>query len=205
MGARRTSGTFRRVTTATELPTIGFRNRAAWERWLARNHASSRGVWLQIAKKAAGTPSVSYPEALEVALCYGWIDGQRAKLDADSWLQKFTPRRPRSRWSKINRDEAESLIRDGRMAPAGLAEVERARQDGRWDAAYEGQRAATIPRDLQAALDENPKAARFFATLDSRNRYAILYRVQDAKKPETRARRIRQFVEMLARHRRIYD
>ena len=191
--------------TTADLPTLGFETPQAWERWLGANHSSSAGIWLRIGKKGAGPPSVSYGEALEVALCYGWIDGQKAPLDDRAWLQRFTPRRQRSRWSKANRDKAEALIAAGRMAPAGLAEVELARRDGRWAAAYDGQARAKVPDDLRRALEANAEAAAFFSTLDSRNRYAVLYRVQDAKRPETRARRIAQFVEMLAKGQRIYD
>jgi uncharacterized protein YdeI (YjbR/CyaY-like superfamily) len=177
---------------------------AAWERWLKRHHATAAGVWIRMAKKASGIASVDHPEALEVALCYGWIDGQR-KSDGDQhFLQRFTPRTARSTWSKINRDKVLKLIDDGRMQPAGLAEIERARADGRWDAAYDAQSVATVPPDLQAALDANRKAKAFFATLDSRNRFAILFRTQGAKKPETRARRIAQFVEMLAKGEKIH-
>jgi uncharacterized protein YdeI (YjbR/CyaY-like superfamily) len=157
-----------------------------------------------MAKKDSGIASVNHPEALEVALCYGWIDGQRKAQDDKHFLQRFTPRTPRSTWSKINRDKALKLIDEGRMQPAGLAEVDRARADGRWDAAYDAQSVATVPPDLQAALDANPKAAAFFAKLDSRNRYAVLFRTQGAKKPETRARRIAQFVEMLAKGEKIH-
>ncbi len=154
------------------------------------------GVWLQIAKAGTGVATVTYAEALEVALCQGWIDGQRRALDERFYLQRFTPRRARSRWSKRNRDAAVALIEAGLMAPAGLREVERARADGRWDAAYEGQRSASIPDDLAAALAADPQALAFFETLDSANRYAILYRVHDAKRPQTRIRRIEQFVAM---------
>jgi len=157
-----------------------------------------------MAKKDSGIASVTHAEALEVALCYGWIDGQRKSEDERHFLQRFTPRTARSTWSKINRDKALKLIEEGRMQPAGLAEVERARADGRWEAAYDAQSVATVPPDLQAALDANPKAAAFFAKLDSRNRYAVLFRTQGAKKPETRARRIGQFVEMLAKGEKIY-
>ena len=177
---------------------------AAWERWLKRHHATAAGVWIRMAKKASGIASVDHPEALEVALCYGWIDGQRKGEDAQHFLQRFTPRTARSTWSKINRDKVLKLIDDGRMQPAGLAEIERARADGRWDAAYDAQSVATVPPDLQAALDANRKAKAFFATLDSRNRYAVLFRTQGAKKPETRARRIAQFVEMLAKGEKIH-
>jgi uncharacterized protein YdeI (YjbR/CyaY-like superfamily) len=177
---------------------------AAWERWLKRHHATAAGVWIRMAKKASGLASIDHPEALEVALCYGWIDGQRKSEDAQYFLQRFTPRTARSIWSKINRDKVLKLIDDGRMQPAGLAEIERARADGRWDAAYDAQSVATVPPDLQAALDANRKAKAFFATLDSRNRFAILFRTQGAKKPETRARRIAQFVEMLAKGEKVY-
>jgi len=177
---------------------------AAWERWLKRHHATAAGVWLRIAKKDSGIASIDHPAALEEALCWGWIDGQRKSEDARYFLQRFTPRTPRSTWSKINRDKALELIDQGRMQPAGLAEVERARADGRWHAAYDAQSVATVPPDLQAALDANPKAAAFFATLDSRNRYAVLFRTQGAKKPETRAKRIAQFVEMLAKGEKIH-
>ena len=177
---------------------------AAWERWLKRHHATAAGVWIRMAKKASGIASIDHPEALEVALCYGWIDGQRKGEDAQHFLQRFTPRTARSTWSKINRDTALKLIDEGRMQPPGLAEIERARADGRWDAAYDAQSVATVPPDLQAALDANRKAKAFFATLDSRNRYAVLFRTQGAKKPETRARRIAQFVEMLAKGEKIH-
>ncbi|MBD9662416.1 uncharacterized protein YdeI (YjbR/CyaY-like superfamily) [Variovorax beijingensis] len=177
---------------------------AAWERWLKRHHATAAGVWLRIAKKDSGIASIDHPAALEEALCWGWIDGQRKSEDAQYFLQRFTPRTARSTWSKINRDKALELIGQGRMQPAGLAEVERARADGRWHAAYDAQSVATVPPDLQAALDANPKAAAFFATLDSRNRYAVLFRTQGAKKPETRAKRIAQFVEMLAKGEKIH-
>lgn len=174
-------------------------NAASWARWLKRHHASAAGVWLRIAKKDSGIASIDYAGALEEALCWGWIDGQRRSDDAQYFQQRFTPRTRRSIWSQINRAKVLKLIEEGRMQPAGHAEIERAKADGRWDAAYEGVAAATVPPDLQAALDANKKAAKFFATLDSRNRFAILFRTQSAKKPETRARRIAQFVEMLAK------
>lgn len=184
----------------TELPILAFATPRAFETWLAKNHEKSAGLWLRIAKKGAGQTSVTYAEALEVALCYGWIDGQKGKGDDDTtWLQKFTPRSKRSIWSKINREKALALIEAGRMKPAGLREIERAKADGRWEAAYDGQRTATVPDDLAAALAKNAKARRMFETLNSVNRYAILFRIGNAKKPETRARRIEQFVEMLAR------
>jgi len=175
-----------------------------WEAWLEQNHASEREVWLRLAKKGSGAKTVSRAEALEVALCYGWIDGQARSQDETYWLQRFTPRTRRSKWSKINCEAAEALIRAGRMKPAGLAAVEAAKVDGRWAAAYAPPSRIEVPPDLAAALEKNPKAAEFFRTLDSRNRYAILYRIQDAKKPETRARRIEKFVAMLARGEKIY-
>lgn len=177
---------------------------AAWARWLKRHHASAAGIWLRIAKKDSGIASVDYAAALEEALCWGWIDGQRRSDDAQYFQQRFTPRTKRSIWSQINRAKVLKLIEEGRMQPAGHAEIERAKTDGRWDAAYEGVSAATVPPDLQAALDADRKAAKFFATLDSRNRFAVLFRTQSAKKPETRARRIAQFVEMLAKGEKIH-
>jgi uncharacterized protein YdeI (YjbR/CyaY-like superfamily) len=185
------------------LPTLTFASAQAWERWLEANHDAD-GVWIKMAKKRSGIASVTHAEALEIALCFGWIDGQRKGFDEALFLQKFTPRRPRSKWSRINRGKAEELIEAGRMRPAGLAEVERARADGRWEAAYEPQSAATVPRDLQRELDARPEAATFFDSLDSRNRYAILYRLQDAKRPETRARRLAEFVAMLEEHHKLY-
>ena len=178
-------------------PVIAFESEAAWEAWLAGQHATANGVWVKIAKKSTGIPTVTHAQALEVALCYGWIDGQRNRFDDQWFLQRFTPRRRRSNWSKINRDKVERLIAEGRVRPAGLREVERARADGRWDAAYDAPSVATVPEDLQRALDADPAAAALFAALDKRNRFAILYRVQDAKRPETRARRIEAFVTML--------
>ena len=186
------------------LATLKCKTPKSWATWLAKHHASSPGIWLQIAKKDSGIASVTHAEALEAALCQGWIDGQRNALDAGFFLQKFTPRRARSTWSKINCTKAMALIASGDMQPAGLAEVERAKADGRWDAAYDAASKATVPPDLQAALDANKKAAKFFATLDARNRYSVLFRTQGAKKAETRARRIAQFVEMLAKGEKIY-
>ncbi len=188
---------------AADLPIL-LVSRDEWETWLAENHAGVSGVWLRLAKKDGPLTSVTYDEALTVALCYGWIDGQKKSYDEASWLQKFTPRGPKSIWSKVNRAKAEALIAGGQMKPAGLAAVESARRDGRWEAAYESQSNATVPDDLQAALDGHPEAKAFFATLNSVNRYAILFRVQTAKKAETRARRIEQFVDMLERHETLY-
>src|SRR3954452_3053118 len=179
------------------LPVLGFASRAVWDEWLAQHHDDSAGVWMKLAKKATGIDSVTYAEAVEVALCYGWIDGQKGALDDRYWVQRFTPRKARSKWSKVNRDKVEALMAAGAMRPAGLRQVEAAKADGRWDAAYDSQRTAAVPDDLQQALDANPQAAAFFATLTGSSRYAILYRVQDAKRPETRAKRIAQFVAML--------
>jgi len=184
---------------------VVFPSAAAFESWLAEHHTQSPGVWLRLRKQGSAAPgTVTYAEAVEVALCFGWIDGQKRSLDEDHWLQRFTPRSPRSRWSQINRAKALELIEQGRMRPAGLAEVERARADGRWEAAYAGARTMTVPDDLAAALAANPAAESFFATLDGANRYAVLYRVQDAKRPETRARRIATFVQMLAEGRKLH-
>jgi uncharacterized protein YdeI (YjbR/CyaY-like superfamily) len=182
-----------------------FESAAAWEEWLEAEHErADDGIWLKIAKKGSGIDSVTHAEALEVALCFGWIDGQRRAFDNDWFLQRFTPRRRGSRWSRINRDRVEALIAAGRVRPAGLREYERAKADGRLEAAYEPQSQITVPDDLARAFEENPAAARFFETLDSRNRYAVLYRIQDAKRPETRARRIAQYVEMLAEGRKLH-
>jgi uncharacterized protein YdeI (YjbR/CyaY-like superfamily) len=185
---------------SAELPVVSFPSQSAWREWLDKHHSHSAGVWLKIAKKASGKRTVSYQEALEVALCYGWIDGQKGKFDDEYFVQRFTPRRSRSKWSQINCAKATELIEKGAMKPAGLREVERAKADGRWAAAYESQSKATVPDDLQRELDKNKEAREFFGTLTSINRYAILYRIQDAKRAETRARRIAKFVEMLERH-----
>lgn len=185
-------------------PVILFKSQKSWDVWLARHGESSPGVWLKIAKKSAKLKSVSYPEVLEVALCHGWIDGLRKSYDAESFLQKFTPRRPQSIWSKINRAKALELIEAGRMRPAGLAAIEKAKGDGRWDAAYDSYRTAAPPEDLESALEANPKAKAFFATLNSQNRYAILFRIQTAKKSETRKKRIDDFVAMLAKHSKLH-
>jgi uncharacterized protein YdeI (YjbR/CyaY-like superfamily) len=181
-----------------DLPVVQLPDAAAWERWLEQHHADSDGVWLRFAKKAAPVNTVVHREALEVALCFGWIDGQAAPDDEHFYMVRFTPRRPRSKWSQLNRDKVERLIADGRMRPAGLAEVEAAKQDGRWQAAYEPQSRATVPEDFQQALEVNPGAKAFFETLTGIRRYAFLYRIRDAKRPETRAKRIKQFVELLA-------
>lgn len=189
---------------AAELPVLPFASKQAFSAWLDEHHASAKGLWLQLAKKASGTASVTYPEALEVALCYGWIDGQKQSQGEAAWLQKFTPRGPRSIWSVINREKAQQLIASGLMKPAGLAAIERAQRDGRWDAAYDSPKSATVPADFQAAIERSPRAKAFFATLDSRNRYALLFRLQTAKRPETRARRIEQFVQLLERNEKLH-
>lgn len=183
---------------------LHFDSAADWEAWLEQWHARSEGLWMRIAKKGAERPSVSHAQALEVALCFGWIDALKRNDGPHHWLQRFTPRSARSLWSKINRDKALALESAGRMRPAGRREIERAQADGRWAAAYDGGRNASVPPDLQAAFDANPKAAAFFSTLDSNNRYAVLFRLQTAKRAETRERRLRQFVEMLARGEKLH-
>jgi uncharacterized protein YdeI (YjbR/CyaY-like superfamily) len=186
------------------LPVMTFESTDAWDAWLAAHHADSPGLWLMIAKKGATGRTISYHEALDVALCHGWIDGQKGRHDDEYWLQRFTPRKPGSNWSKINTERAAALIASGRMRPAGLREVERARADGRWEQAYESQSRVTVPEDLARALAANERARAFFATLDSANRYAILYRIGTAKKPETRAKRIDTYVAMLSEHKKIH-
>jgi uncharacterized protein YdeI (YjbR/CyaY-like superfamily) len=182
-----------------DLPILDFADRAALEAWLEANGRTSPGLWLRLAKKRSGRLSVAKAEAIDAALCFGWIDGQLDRYDDQSWLMRMTPRRPRSKWSERNRKRALELIAAGRMRPAGLAEIASAKADGRWDAAYAPQSEAEVPPDLQAALDASPKAAAFFATLRGANRYAILYRIGEAKKPETRAARIAKYVAMLER------
>ena len=186
------------------LPMLSFATQADWETWLDEYAAGSPGLWLKIAKKDASVPSISYAAAVESALCYGWIDGQKAPLDGQHWLQKFTPRRPRSAWSKVNREKAEALIAAGRMRAPGLRQVELAKADGRWEAAYDAQSTITVPPDFQRELDQHAEARDFFNTLNSANRYAILYRIQTAKKPETRAARIQKLIEMLSRRQKIH-
>lgn len=194
----------KKTTPAEDIPIVAFDGPRAWSTWLASNHASSRGVWLKLAKKASGVASVTYPEAVDVALTWGWIDGQKRSFDESAWLQKFTPRGAKSIWSKINREKALALIASGEMQPPGLAEVERAKRDGRWDQAYDSPSRAAVPPDLSDALAKNTRAAAFFATLDATNRYAVLFRIQTAKKPETRQKRITQFVEMLAKNEKLH-
>ena len=188
----------------SDYPTLLFADHKAFRAWLSAHHASEAGLWLRIAKAGASLKSVTYAEALDVALCFGWIDGQKRAHDAESFLQKFTPRQKRSPWSKRNRERAERLAAAGEMHSAGLAAVEAAKADGRWDRAYDSPGTMTVPADLQAALDEHPAARAFFETLKGTNRYAILYRIQTAVKPETRARRIAEFVAMLQRRKTLY-
>ncbi|MBU8896250.1 bacteriocin-protection protein [Corallococcus sp. H22C18031201] len=187
-----------------ELPIVAFATPEDWSSWLAAHHAASKGVWLKLGKKDSGLVSIDYAQALQVALSWGWIDGQKRAHDATAWLQRFTPRGPKSMWSQINRDKAMALIASGEMKPSGLAEVERARKDGRWAAAYASSSKAVVSPELQAALTANPRAEKFFTTLDSANRYAVLHRVNTATNEETRQRRITRLVEMLARHEKIH-
>ncbi len=181
----------------TELPTLPFESKKKFSEWLAKQHDKSAGVWMKLAKKATGIPSVTYQEALDVALCYGWIDGQKGSFDDKYFLQKFTPRRPKSIWSKINTEKVERLIASGQMKSPGLKAVEAAKQDGRWDAAYKSQKNISVPEDFQSALSKNEKAKIFFDTLTGAKRYSFLFRIETAKKVETREKRIHQFVEML--------
>lgn len=183
---------------STDLPLIELPDQQAWEAWLEENHSSSSGVWLKLSKKGASRETVKQAEAIEVALCFGWIDGQVGRVDESFYRQRFTPRRPRSKWSQLNCKKAQALIDSGLMRPAGLDQVRRAQEDGRWDAAYEPQSTATVPPDFAAALAASPDAEAFFATLTGVRRYAFLYRIQDAKRPATRAARIARFVELLA-------
>jgi uncharacterized protein YdeI (YjbR/CyaY-like superfamily) len=185
-------------------PVAEFASAREWSRWLAKNHASAKELWLRLAKKGATGKTVTRAEALEVALCHGWIDGQARTENDDYWLQRFTPRTRRSKWSKINRDAAEALIAAGKMKPAGLAAVEAAKADGRWDAAYASPRTMRVPEDLAKALAKRPKAMKKFRSSSAQNRYAILHRIEDAKRSETRARRIAKYVDMLDRGETIY-
>ncbi len=193
------AGNIQHMTTTTDFPIISLESQAQWEQWLADNHASSDGVWLQFFKKASGKKAITYPEAVEEALCYGWIDGQSKSYDNESWLQKFTPRRARSVWSKINIQKVERLIEAGKMKPAGLQQIEAAKLDGRWERAYDSPSNATVPDDFLQELAKDKKAKAFFDTLNKANTYAITYRLQTAKKPETREKRMKAILEMLAK------
>lgn len=192
---------------ADELRTVDLCGPVCWAKWLQKHHANTAGVWLRLAKRGAtaNPPPMTYAQALDEALCYGWIDGQKKAESADTWLQRFSPRASRSIWSQVNQQKVKVLTDAGRMQPAGLAEVVRARADGRWAVAYPPQSLAQVPADLQLALDANPDANAFFATLDSRNRYALLFRIHGAKKAETRVVRIAKFVAMLALGKKIYE
>jgi uncharacterized protein YdeI (YjbR/CyaY-like superfamily) len=190
---------------AQDLPIVQLADQRAWRRWLEENHASVAGIWLKLAKKGSPTPTVSYSSAIEEALCYGWIDGQVRAHDEHFYLQRFTPRRPRSKWSQTNREKATRLIDEGRMRPSGLAQVEAAKADGRWDAAYPAQSQATIPVDFQRALAENPMAKEFFETLTGSARYAFLYRLHNETRPERRAKRIDEYIERLSAARTLQD
>jgi uncharacterized protein YdeI (YjbR/CyaY-like superfamily) len=184
--------------------TITFASQEDWEAWLGSHGEVVTGVWLRLAKKSAEQRTLAYAQAVEGAICHGWIDGQKQAEGEHYWLQRFTPRTTKSLWSKINKAKAEALISAGRMRPSGLREVDRAKQDGRWEAAYSSASTSTMPDDLQQALDMNPKARRFFAALDSQNRYAVLFRIQNVKRAETRARKIAQFIDMLSRGEKIH-
>jgi uncharacterized protein YdeI (YjbR/CyaY-like superfamily) len=187
-----------------DLPIIAFATSDEWAAWLDANHASAEGLRIKFAKKGSGIPSVTWAEAVKVALCYGWIDSQANRVDDQFWTIKFTPRRPRSKWSQVNCAHAEELIASGKMREAGLREVERAKADGRWEAAYAPSSTITVPDDLQQALDANDTARAAFESLNSQNRYAILHRLHDAKRPETRVRRIEKFIDMLSRNEKIH-
>jgi uncharacterized protein YdeI (YjbR/CyaY-like superfamily) len=188
-----------------DLPIVEAKDQRAWRRWLTTNHDRVDGVWLKFAKKTSPTPSVNYAQALEEALCFGWIDGQVRRFDEHFYLQRFTPRRAKSKWSQNNREKAAKLIGEGRMHPVGLAQVEAAKADGRWDAAYPAQSQATVPDDFQAALDDNPEAKRFFETLTGSARYAFLYRLHDVRDPQRRAKRISDYVHRLNSGRTLQD
>jgi uncharacterized protein YdeI (YjbR/CyaY-like superfamily) len=194
----------KKIEKTTELPIVSFDSVEKWEAWLSRNHNRSLGVWLCLQKKGAGVKSVTYAEALEVALCYGWIDGQKQPNDKDSWLQNFTRRRARSSWSKKNTEHAERLIRAGKMKPPGIAEVDAAKKDGRWKAAYDSQSKSTIPEDFLKELSRDKKALAFFNSLNNANLYSIAYRLQTAKKPETREKRMKKILEMMSKGKRFH-
>jgi uncharacterized protein YdeI (YjbR/CyaY-like superfamily) len=188
----------------SDLPIITFASQEEWRQWLDQNHQDEKGLWIKIYKKATGKPTVTHESALEVALCYGWIDGQSKSLDEESYLQKFTPRRPKSIWSKINIGHIERLMKEGKMKPAGIAQVESAKADGRWDQAYDSPKNMKIPDDFLKELHKNKKAKDFFETLNKTNTYAIAWRLQTAKKPETREKRMKQILEMLTKGERFH-
>lgn len=182
-----------------------FKSKEDWAEWLEKNHGKSTGLWLRVAKKESGLKSVSYKEALDVALCYGWIDGQKQPENEKTWLQRFVPRTDKSLWSKINREKALALMASGEMRAAGQQAIENAKKNGRWEAAYDSPSGANVPSDFQIALDASSRAKAFFQTLDRANRYAVLWRIQTVKKAETRARKIQQFIEMLERKEKIHQ
>ena len=193
------------MATGHELPILKVRDQAAWREWLDANHGRTQGVWLKFAKKGSSSRTVSYAEALEEALCFGWIDGQVRRFDDHFYLLRFTPRRARSQWSQVNREKATRLIEEGRMHAAGLAQIEAATADGRWDAAYPAQSQAEVPEDFQEALDENPGARAFFETLNGSTRYAFLYRLHNVRKADSRHRRIRDYIELLRTGKTLQD
>jgi len=182
----------------------GFKSKEAWAAWLEKNHRKSPGLWLRLAKKGSPLQSLSYAEALEIALCFGWIDGQKKPESEHAWLQRFVPRSSKSIWSKINREKALLLMANGQMKPAGLEAIENAKQNGRWDSAYDSPSGATVPNDFEAALDANPRARVFFENLDRANHYAFLWRIQTVKRAETRARKIDKFIAMLEKGEKIH-
>jgi len=192
------------MTEKDQLPILAFASAKDWESWLEEEHTKSKGIWLKFAKTGTGIPTVSKAEAIEGALCYGWIDGQLDKFDEKHWLIRFTPRKPKSRWSEINTKSATELMARGRIKPAGQAEIDKAKADGRWEAAYAGQASIDVPQDLKEALSKQPKAEEFFKELDSRNRYAILYRLHNTRRPDARSARLATYVDMLARGETIY-
>jgi uncharacterized protein YdeI (YjbR/CyaY-like superfamily) len=189
---------------SSELPVMFFGDQESWENWLEKNHDASPGIRLQIAKKQSGVVTVSYDEALESSLCYGWIDSRKETFDEKTWLQRFTPRGAKSIWSKVNKEKAELLIANGKMKPSGLKAIETAEQNGQWVKAYEPQSSASLPKDFEIELDQNLQAKAFYKTLDRQNKYAILFRINSAKKQETRAKRIQQFLQMLEKGEKIY-
>jgi len=188
----------------SDLPVRAFASQKKWVEWLVKQHGKSAGLWLKLGKKDSGISSITYDEALEIALCYGWIDGQKKGFDEKHWLQKFTPRGPKSIWSKINVAKAERLIKSKKMKPAGLRAIEAAKKNGRWEKAYDSQRTAAVPKDFLAALNKNKKAKASFAALNSVNRYAILFRIHNVKKAETRSKNIKKFIEMLEKNEKLY-
>jgi uncharacterized protein YdeI (YjbR/CyaY-like superfamily) len=189
----------------TDLPILSFKSPNDWANWLAKNHAKSSGLWLRLFKKDSGMATVTYAEALDEALCYGWIDGQLEKYDEKSWLRKFTPRRPKSVWSKRNIEHVNRLVDAGKMKPAGLKEMEAAKADGRWGRAYDSPSAMQVPQDFLAELSKHKKAQIFFETLNKANTYAIAWRLQTAKKPETREKRMKKFIQMLENGEKLHD